>query len=238
MAWLIPTILTLFVCLFGCEGAPVITCHNGELVQTHCVCPDNMICTGSHCSIAIRKDPKEGESSKVSGYHVTGAHACTDCSCHDKSPHKAPVVKLQEAPPFQLFIGIKTGTPEQYQKRRIEWRNSKCRELYEAAGWKYKFFVGHPQSEGHILWHHNQGGFDTPEERKSEKYLLEEQEKFGDIEFLPFRDQYMDISNKLLNILRFGYFHTSARYFLTVTFRKSICVSRVGTLWNMMMNTA
>eukprot|EP00039_Didymoeca_costata_P020581 m.341769 g.341769 ORF g.341769 m.341769 type:complete len:358 (+) comp20488_c0_seq1:225-1298(+) len=206
--------MVIFCVLWSCEAAPVVTCNDGTLVKTNCICSDDKICTGSHCSIAVRNKPKDGESSKVSGYHISGAHACLDCTCHDKSPRKAPVARLQETAPFELFIGIKTGTPEQYQKRRMEWRNSKCAELYEAAGWKYKFFVGHPQSQNHQLWHHSQGGFDTDEERKSELHLFEEQKIYKDMEFIPFRDQYMDISNKLLNLLRFGYYHTSARYIM------------------------
>lgn len=77
--------------------------------------------------------------------------------------------------------------------------------MYADAKIGYKFFVGVPIDMGHQLTHHNQGGHDTPHERELEQSLEEEYNEFRDIELLPFRDQYMDITNKLLGILRYGY---------------------------------
>jgi hypothetical protein len=62
---------------------------------------------------------------------------------------------------------------------------------------RYKFFVGVPVDSGHDLTHHNQAGLDTEHERTLEKLLEEEATQYGDLEILPMRDQYMDISNKV-----------------------------------------
>jgi hypothetical protein len=63
---------------------------------------------------------------------------------------------------------------------------------------RYKFFIGVPLDDDRVLTHHRQGGHDTVRERELEKLLLDEAVKEGDVELLPLRDQYMDLTNKVL----------------------------------------
>jgi hypothetical protein len=105
------------------------------------------------------------------------------------------MLSLSHPPTFLLL---------RYRDRRVAWRNSGCLKLYADANIGYKFFVGVPIDDGHVLTYHNQGGHDTPNERDLQKSLEDEYNGYRDIELLPFRDQYMDISNKLLSIMRYG----------------------------------
>jgi len=107
-----------------------------------------------------------------------------------------------------MFIGIKSSAHT--AERRNIWRRSKCASLYRQNGFQYRFFVGVPQSHNHQLWMHQQGARATDQERKISKALLLEL-RYGDIQIVAMRDQYMDLSNKLLQLLRFGY-ETEAQY--------------------------
>jgi hypothetical protein len=107
-----------------------------------------------------------------------------------------------------MFIGIKSSAHT--AERRIAWRRSKCARLYRREGFPYRFFVGVPQSHNHPLWMRTQGAKATDQERNTSKALLREL-RHGDMEIVAMRDQYMDLSNKLLQLLRFGY-ETGAQY--------------------------
>jgi len=111
-----------------------------------------------------------------------------------------------------MFIGIKSSPLANYRKRRDVWRNSSCAQRYRNAGVEYRFFVGRPLLEGNDRTQHIQGGKDPPELREAEDALLAESDEFGDIEFLAIRDTYMDLTHKLLGILKYAFHSTSALY--------------------------
>ena len=67
-------------------------------------------------------------------------------------------------------------------------------------------------SVDHNLTGHSQGALDTPEEQTADLSLESECHQFKDIEILPMRDQYLDLTDKLLGLLRYGYFRTEAPY--------------------------
>jgi len=102
-----------------------------------------------------------------------------------------------------MFIGIKSSAHT--AARRIAWRRSECAHIYQREGFQYRFFVGVPLSHNHQLWMYLQGRKDTEQERNLSKALMVEIHQHGDIHMVAMRDQYMDLSNKLLQLLRFGY---------------------------------
>lgn len=108
------------------------------------------------------------------------------------------------------FIGIKSG----YASRRAAWRNSSCVDWYAHHDVPYKFFIGVPIVKGHDLTAHHQGAYDRPEERVLERALEQEALAHDDMYFLPFRDQYMDITLKTIGILKFALENTRARYII------------------------
>mmetsp|Transcript_112186 Transcript_112186/g.317345 ORF Transcript_112186/g.317345 Transcript_112186/m.317345 type:complete len:203 (+) Transcript_112186:1182-1790(+) len=89
---------------------------------------------------------------------------------------------------------------------------SGCAEKYKKAGFSWAFFMGVPSEPGHDLTKHNQGTLDTVREQREEETLLAESNANGDIQFLPFRDQYADLPYKALGLLRFGYGEAQADY--------------------------
>lgn len=113
----------------------------------------------------------------------------------------------------RVFVGIKTAAGVgKYRKRRDVWRKSPCAKSYRDAGIDYKFIIGAPIDPGHDLTGHCQGCVDTIHERAVEKALLQEHDQFGDIYFIPIRDSYMNLPNKLLNIFQYGYSQVRAQY--------------------------
>lgn len=67
----------------------------------------------------------------------------------------------------------------------------------------WKFFVGVPTDPNYKLTNHHQGGRHTKYETTETKALQAEFDQHRDIEFVAYRDQYMDLSNKILNIFRY-----------------------------------
>eukprot|EP00040_Diaphanoeca_grandis_P039878 m.260441 g.260441 ORF g.260441 m.260441 type:complete len:355 (+) comp39941_c0_seq1:57-1121(+) len=179
----------------------------------HCVCLSGHICTGSIC-----KDGHEKNSKSIHGYVRFGPQKCTDCACVEGQGNgavKAPdQPKIDEKDRIDMFIGIKSAPGELYAKRRVDWRKSNCAEQYAAAGIQYRFMIGIPMEKGHELFHHNQGAKDTEWERSMASILMAEAEKYGDIEFLPMRDQYMDINNKYLGLMKYAYYFSNAEYLM------------------------
>lgn len=112
-----------------------------------------------------------------------------------------------------FFVGIKSGIGEKYEARRNRWRESGCAAEYEKAGIQFAFFLGIPLDEGHDLTSHDQGGYATEREQDLAQALFNESQAKMDIEFVPMREAYADLSDKLLAILRHGYFNTDATYF-------------------------
>lgn len=104
-----------------------------------------------------------------------------------------------------IFIGIESSPLPKYTARRQAWRKSACPRAYKAAGFQYAFFVGAPLDASHELQGHAQGRLETPSERKMEKAIEVESAEDQDIEVVPFRDVYGDLSYKLLDLLRVGY---------------------------------
>lgn len=110
------------------------------------------------------------------------------------------------------FWGIKTGLGAKYHERRQRWRKSDCPRRYAESGIEWKFFVGVPLTDGRSLQGHNQGAYATEEETRLAHNIIAENRKHGDMHILPMRDQYMDISNKLIGIMAYGYWFTNATF--------------------------
>ena len=111
---------------------------------------------------------------------------------------------------MNVFVAIKSAPT--HTGRRAELRQSPCFDEYHRHGMSYRFFVGVPLSPGHALMAHNQGGINTEEERRIEGALIREHERFTDIQAVPMRDTYMNLPNKLLHILTYGYHVSGAAY--------------------------
>jgi len=112
----------------------------------------------------------------------------------------------------RIFLGIKSAPSDKYRKRREVWRNSDCPKKYRAANISYAFFMGMPLDPGHDLTGHNQGGLETAHERALEEELIAESATYEDIQFLMFRDVYMDLPNKLMGILSNIYYKSDSEY--------------------------
>eukprot|EP00930_Biecheleria_cincta_P059740 TRINITY_DN4546_c0_g1_i1.p1 TRINITY_DN4546_c0_g1~~TRINITY_DN4546_c0_g1_i1.p1 ORF type:complete len:309 (+),score=47.85 TRINITY_DN4546_c0_g1_i1:69-995(+) len=125
----------------------------------------------------------------------------------------------------QVFIGIKSAPKSEYRSRRDHLRSSGCLKSIKDAGFSYAFVMGVPMSSGHDLTGHDQGGRDTPEERKNEEALLKEIEEHGDILMLSMRDQYADLTDKLIGVFDFGVHHTNAQYIMEVDDDKCVVPS-------------
>jgi len=110
----------------------------------------------------------------------------------------------------KVFIGIKTAPGN--APRRTAWRESQCGKGLLAAGLQYAFVVGEPLDAGQDLTSHVQGRQSTAHERKLEEELLQEGAQFEDILALPERDDYQDLSNKLLEMYRHGYSQIGASW--------------------------
>lgn len=127
----------------------------------------------------------------------------------------------------KVFIGIKSAPKSEYKSRRDHLRSGGCLNDLKAAGFNYAFVMGVPMSHGHDLTGHDQGGRDTPEERKNEEALLKEIEDHGDILMLSMRDQYADLTDKLIGLFDFGVHHTNAHYIMEVDDDKCVVPSVV-----------
>eukprot|EP00037_Helgoeca_nana_P021354 m.215362 g.215362 ORF g.215362 m.215362 type:complete len:381 (-) comp25613_c1_seq2:209-1351(-) len=212
--------------------APLSCGDNAALSKSHCICTPGFECAGSTCShvTQIAGMPDGTRMNLPHGFRMTGPHRCSNCACVAPSTRAthypttlpsgggaASAVPTRDAGKIskrklRMFAGIKSGTSKTYQTRRKVWRESGCAEIYEKANIGYKFFIGVPLEKNHVLTHHQQGKHDTVHERELEKLLLDEAVKEGDVELLPLRDQYMDLTNKLLQIFRYGYYQTDADY--------------------------
>jgi len=115
-----------------------------------------------------------------------------------------------------MFIGIKSAPLPKYRRRRDKWRRSPCAQRYRNAGIQYRFFVGKPLMSGDDRTRHKQGATDPLEIRKAEIALQAESDEFGDIEMLAMRDTHIDLSNKLLAILRYGFRNSRAEYIAVI----------------------
>ena len=72
--------------------------------------------------------------------------------------------------------------------------------------------VGVPMDpKGHDLTKKSQSAKDTLHERQLATMLQEEVDQFGDINVLPMRDQYQDLTNKFLGVAQYAFFRTSAK---------------------------
>lgn len=105
----------------------------------------------------------------------------------------------------KVFVGIFSAPQPKYIARRKLWRESKCAQGYIDAGFDHAFFLGAPLDPKHRTQSHAQGVLETPMERDYESAMFNESEKYHDIEFVPFRDFYGDLSFKLIRLLQVGY---------------------------------
>lgn len=138
----------------------------------------------------------------------------------DLLPRDAPTAEdvrdniPQDRPSTLFFLGIKSGTHKDYVARRQLWRDSGCANKYQRNGISWAFFVGVPVDAHHDLTGHSQDSKGTPEEQEMALSLLEESKTHKDIQFVAFREQYQDLSNKLVTIFRHGLFQTNSTYFV------------------------
>lgn len=114
--------------------------------------------------------------------------------------------------PASIFFGIKSGVSQKYFENRQRWRESDCPSRYAAAGITWKFFVGVPLDENHTLHGHNQGGLATDFEADIVRRLRNESLAYKDLQALSFRDQYMDLSYKTIEIMTYGFWFTEASF--------------------------
>lgn len=105
----------------------------------------------------------------------------------------------------KVFLGIKSSPQPEYSARRNAWRESNCSKAYADAGFEFAFFVGVPLDPSHELQGHVQGLLETSIEREIEKAMIDESDEYHDMEFVPFRDVYVDLSFKTLDLIRVGY---------------------------------
>lgn len=207
----------------GVRAAPVAGgCDpNSAPAGPHCVCKPSTLCKGSRCSHAHQLTDGAVGGVGRSGYVSAGDKACSDCSCElagaaapgpadAAAPARAPVAVPGQG--INAFFGVKSAPAGKYIARRATWRKSGCAEKYAAAGISFKFVIGVPMEPRHVLTNHDQGSKDTQSERDMAKALLAESDQFGDIHFINYRDQYMDLTNKLLGIFKYGFYHTTADY--------------------------
>eukprot|EP00808_Paulinella_micropora_P011801 g3837.t1 len=111
-----------------------------------------------------------------------------------------------------LFVGIASGWSPHYTRRRQEWRASTCPSVLSEYNVSYRFFIGEPIDPDHDLLDRDQGGIAPLYERNFSTELLDESTLFGDIEHLPMRDVYKDLTYKVLAILNFGLRYTNASF--------------------------
>lgn len=113
--------------------------------------------------------------------------------------------------PSSLHIGIFSGVTEKYARRRVAWRQSGCGQIYAKANLTWNFVIGVPIETHHDITEHTKGTQATIAEQSMATELLKESETHHDILFVPFRDVYEDLSNKMLGLLFHGY-ETQADY--------------------------
>eukprot|EP00038_Savillea_parva_P009118 m.181352 g.181352 ORF g.181352 m.181352 type:complete len:353 (-) comp15238_c0_seq1:116-1174(-) len=214
--------MTVVLLLSHVDSAPVIdrptarSCgDNAMSSHHHCVCQTGFQCIGSRCSHAIARKLGVGNLFELpQGFPIAGPHECSDCKCIPHSQEAKSEDDIAPAKKMRMFAGIKSGTAEKYKARREQWRNSGCPEQYAKANIGYKFFIGIPVDNGHLLSQPDPAAHDTEHERHLEHILEEEATEKGDLELVPMRDMYMDLTNKLLQLFRYGYYETNADYII------------------------
>jgi hypothetical protein len=132
--------------------------------------------------------------------------------------------------PATFFFGIKSGVSDKYAERRNRWRASDCSDQYAAAGIAWKFFVGAPLDDGHTLFAHQQGAPATETEAQRAVQLRNENAVHGDMRIIPWRDQYMDVSYKLVDQMAYGYWFTNATFIGTHDDEYCLDVPKLRTL--------
>lgn len=106
--------------------------------------------------------------------------------------------------PKNFLILIKAGATQQYQERRIIWRNSTCPDSYSRHNMQYKFMLAMPAHENINPNTHNQGARASDAEIADMKKLEHESLIYGDMQFLSMKDVYSEFSYKTLRILEWA----------------------------------
>lgn len=130
----------------------------------------------------------------------------------------------------EVFIGIKSAPQSEYKSRRDRLRSNGCLKSIRDAGFSFAFVMGVPVQHRHDLTAHDQGGTDTPQERQNEEALMKEIETHRDILLLSMRDQYADLTDKLIGILDFGIHQTNAQYVMEMDDDKCLVPSVLRTI--------
>jgi len=100
-----------------------------------------------------------------------------------------------------LFIAIPSGLNQKYKKRRELFRKKIINNYYKKYNITYKFFVGLPLLDNLNLGHIQSSKY-SDDEIKIMKSISKEIELYNDIIILPFRDIYIELHLKTINILR------------------------------------
>lgn len=105
-------------------------------------------------------------------------------------------------PGLKAFVGVVSSHPE----RRLRWRDSwNCGGALKSHGIIYKFFVGWPVSAQRDLQTTKHPAKPSMEEIRRSQALIQENETFGDLHFMPMPDTYVSLESKTLNVLQYGY---------------------------------
>lgn len=152
-------------------------------------------------------------TSRASTPSEDAAVARAVAALHARLTNRSPTAPPTAVSDTTVFLGIKSGNGEKYRLRRDQWRASDCAVSYASAGISWKFMVGVPMDpKGHDLTKKSQSAKDTLHERQLATMLQEEVDQFGDINVLPMRDQYQDLTNKFLGVAQYAFFRTSAKF--------------------------
>lgn len=113
-------------------------------------------------------------------------------------------VENQNAPKFIKTMVLHTNSSLGYQSIQTRIYKSTTKVCCSPIICKFMYF-------SHIATLHA-ASKPTEIEIREQAYLKREILTYNDIHIAPFRDQYLDISNKLISLLRFGYYQTEAEY--------------------------
>ena len=108
-----------------------------------------------------------------------------------------------------ITIYIHSG-PALYEGRQNQ--RLRCIPEYHKYGLKAMFVVARPSFDTRAHDAHAQGQLGTTKEHELSESLLEESVKYDDILFLPHRDYYRDMTEKLLGYLKYDFEHMQSEF--------------------------
>ena len=103
---------------------------------------------------------------------------------------------------YSMSVYIHSG-PALFEGRKDQRR--RCFPEYEKHGLKATFVVARPSFDSRPHDAHAQGQLGTAKEHELSEKLLSEYQEYGDILFLPHRDYYRDMTEKLIGYLKYDF---------------------------------